>query len=194
MKTKALFLFVLATFTVSAIFATQLPSMNILPVKAEKTILAFENGKAEHFELTVANSDNEILYYKKSETPVENYKTAFDFSNLENGMYHVTLTVGNWTLDRELTVKGRQIEVGEEVRLAAPVFQFEDNLLHVSFLNMGQKNVYMNIYKQGDHVAGKKLGKEICVQKSFDLSKLDKGLYEVVLNDKYKTYSYYVQK
>lgn len=194
MKTKALFLFVLATFLASATFATKLPSMNIVPVKANKTILAFENAKAAHFELSVANSENEILYYKKSETPVENYKTAFDFSNLENGCYHVTLTVGNWTLDRELTVKGSQIEVGKEVRLAAPVFLFEDNMLQVSFLNMGQKNVFLNIYKEGDHVAGKKLGNEVCVQKTFDLSKLDKGLYEVVLNDKYKSYSYYVKK
>lgn len=194
MKTKTLFLFVLATFLASATFATKLPSMNIVPIKVDKTILAFENGEAAHFELSVSNNENEILYYKKSETPVENYKTTFDFSNLENGCYHVTLTFGNWTLDRELTVKGSQINVGKEVRLAAPVFLFKDNMLQVSFLNMGQKNVFLNIFKDGDHVAGKKLGNEVCVQKVFDFSKLDKGLYEVVLNDKYKSYSYYVKK
>jgi hypothetical protein len=194
MKTKVLFLFVLATFLATATFATNLPSMKITPVKADKTILSFENNKAVNFELTVSNFENEIIYYKKSEAPVENYKAAFDFSNLENGSYHVTLTVGNWTLDRKLTVKGSQIEVGEEVRLAAPVFLFEDNMLQVSFLNMGQKNVFLNIYKGGDHVTGKKLGNEICVQKVFDLSKLNKGLYEVVLTDKYKTYTYYVNK
>jgi len=194
MKTKKLFLFVLATFIVSATFATNLPSMSIVPVKAEKTILTFENSKLAHFELTIANSENEILYYKKSESPVENYKTVFDFSNLDNDTYHVSLTAGSWTIDREMTVKGNRIEVGEEVRLAAPVFSYNENLLSVSFLNMGQKNVFLNIYKEGDHVSGKKLGNEVCIQKSFDFSKLDKGIYEVVINDRYKNYSYYVTK
>lgn len=194
MKTKALFLFVLATFLVSATFATKLPSMNIVPVKAEKTILEIANGEAAHFELTVVNSNNEILYYKKSETPVENYKTVFDFSHLDNDCYHVSLTVGNWTLDRRLTVKGNRIEVGGEVRLAAPVFAHNGNQLDVSFLNMGQKNVFLNIYKEGEHVTGRKLGNEICLQKSFDLSKLGKGSYEVVINDKFKEYYYYVKK
>lgn len=194
MKTKVLLLTVLATFLASATFATKLPSMNIVPVKAEKTILEIENGEASHFELTVVNSNNEILYYKKSETPVENYKTVFDFSNLDNDCYHVSLSVGNWTLGRQLTVKGNRIEVGNEVRFAAPVFSYNDNQLDVSFLNMGQKNVFLNIYKEGEHVAGRKLGNEICLQKSFDLSKLDKGLYEVTINDKFKEYSYYVKK
>ena len=194
MKTKKLFLFVLATFIVSATFATNLPSMSIVPVKAEKTILTFENSKLAHFELTISNSENEILYYKKSESPVENYKTVFDFSNLDNDTYHVSLTAGSWTIDREMTVKGNRIEVGEEVRLAAPVFSYNENLLSVSFLNMGQKNVFLNIYKEGDHVSGKKLGNEVCIQKSFDFSKLDKGIYEVVINDRYKNYSYYVTK
>lgn len=194
MKTKTLFLVVLATFLASATFATKLPSMNIVPVKAEKAILEIANGETAHFELTVVNSNNEILYYKKSETPVENYKTVFDFSRLDNDCYHVSLTVGNWTLDRQLTVKGNRIEVGGEVRLAAPVFSYNDNQLNVSFLNMGQKNVFLNIYKEGEHVTGRKLGDDICLQKSFDLSKLDKGLYHVVINDKFKEYSYYVKK
>ena len=56
MKTKTLFLFVLATFLASATFATKLPTMKIVPVKANKTILAFENAEAAHFELSVANS------------------------------------------------------------------------------------------------------------------------------------------
>ena len=194
MKTKALFLVVLATFLASATFATKLPSMSIVPVKAEKTILTFENSKVTHFELTIANSDNEILSYKKSETPVENYKTVFDLSNLDNDCYHVSLTAGNWTMNRELIVKGNRIEVGEEVRLASPVFSFNENYLNVSFFNMGQKNVFLNIYQDGNHIAGKKLGNEVCIQKTFDLSKLDKGMYEVVINDKFKNYSYYVKK
>jgi hypothetical protein len=42
----------------------------------------------------------------------------------------------------------------------------------------------MSIYQDGMYIAGKKLGKELCIQKIFDLSKLDHGKYEVVLSDR----------
>lgn len=194
MKTKTFLLILLATFTFSTVFATKLPSMNIVPVQSGKTLLAFENYKSAHFEVTITNSDNEILYYKKSEEPVEKYRTVLNFSELENDSYNLSLTVGNWTLNRKLTVKGEKVEVGEEVRLAAPVFSYKNDLLGVSFLNTGRKNVFINIYKNGEHVSGKKLGKEISVQKSFDLSNLGEGSYKVVLNDNFKTYSYCLEK
>jgi len=194
MKTKTFILSVVAVFLASAVFATKLPSMKIVPVEAEKTLVTFETGSAAQFELSVKNLIGETLYYKKSEKPVENYRAVFDFSNLKNGCYEVSLSSGSCTLNRKLTVSGEKIKVGEEIRLFSPVYTFENNLLSVSFLNKGEKNVFLNIYKEGDHVAGRKLGKEVCIQKYFDLSQLDEGLYEVVLTDKFKNYSYYVRK
>lgn len=194
MKTKRIILSVFAVLMASAVFATKLPSMKIVPVEAEKTIVSFETGSAAQFELSVKSLNGETLYYKKSEEPVENYRAVFDFSNLNSGCYQLSLSSGNCTLNRKLTISGKRIEVGDEVRLFAPVYSFENNLLNVSFLNMGQKNVFLNIYQDGNHISGKKLGNEVCLQKTFDFSNLGKGVYEVVLNDKFKEYSYHLEK
>lgn len=194
MKTKTIILSVFALLLASAVFATKLPSMKIVPMGAEKTIVTLESGSAAGFELSVKNLQGETLYYKKSENPVENYRTVFDFSKLNSGCYNLSLNSGNCTLNRKLTISGENIEVGDEIRLFAPVYTFEDNLLNVSFLNKGHKNVFLNIYQDGKYVSGTKLGKEVCIQKTLDFSKLTEGTYEVILSDRYKDYSYTVVK
>lgn len=194
MKTKAFILSVFAIFLASAAFATKLPSMKIASEEASKAIVAFETGSAAGFELSVKSLRGETLYYKKSEKPIENYRAVFDFSNLNNGCYQVSLSTGNCTLNRKLTISGERIEVGEEIRLFAPVYSFENNLLNISFLNKGQKNVFLNVFHEGDYVSGTKLGKEMCIQKSLDFSNLPEGTYQVVLSDKFKDYNYTVVK
>lgn len=194
MKTKAFILSVFAIFLASTVFATKLPSMKIVPSEVSKTVVTFETGSAAGFELSVKSLSGETLYYKKSEEPVENYRTVFDFSKLNNGIYQVSLSTGNCTLNRKLTISGERIKVGEEIRLFAPVYSFENNLLNISFLNKGQKNVFLNVFNEGNHVSGTKLGKEMCIQKSLDFSKLPEGTYQVVLSDKYNDYNYTVVK
>lgn len=194
MKTKSILLSVLAIFLASTVFATKLPSMKIVPTEANKTILAFETVSTAGFELTIENLNGETLHYKKAETPVKNYRTVFNFSELQDGCYNVSFSSENCILKRELTILGEKIKVGEEVRLFAPFYSFENNLLNVSFLNKGQKNVFLNIFYDSQYVSGTKLGKELCIQKSLDFSKLPKGTYHVILSDKFQDYSYTVVK
>ncbi len=194
MKTKNFVLTVFAVLFAATTFATKLPTMKIVPVEAEKTIVSFESATPSHFELTVKNTDGKTLYYKKSESPVQNYRTLFDFSEMGTGRYRVNLSYGNCTLCRNVTITGHEVNVGEEVRLFSPVYSFENNRLNVSFLNKAQKNVFLNVYQDGEHVTGTKLGKEICIQKTVDFSKLGNGTYEVVLSDRHNDYTYVVNK
>jgi hypothetical protein len=194
MKTKAFILSALAIFLASAVFATKLPTMKIVPAEKSKTIVAFETGTTSGFELTVKNLQGETLYYKKSEEPVDSYRTVFDFSNLNDGPYQVSLNTGNCTVNRKLTISGNRVQLGEETRLFAPVYSFQNNMLNVSFLNKGQKYVFLNVFQDGDYVSGAKLGKAMCIQKTLDFSKLPEGTYQVVLSDKFKDYSYTVVK
>lgn len=195
MKTKSLVLTALAIFVAATGFATQLPTMNVVPVKNEKALVAFETMSPATFELSLKNHRGEILFYKKSEEPVQNYGLVFDLHNLEDGNYHVSLKHGNCMLDRQITVSnGTNLKVGEEIRMFSPSFKFENNTLQVSYLNSTQKNVFLNIYRNGQHVAGKKLGKEICIQKALDFSKLEEGPYEIILSNNNSEFQYSIQK
>ncbi|MBW6534352.1 MAG: hypothetical protein K0B11_05055 [Mariniphaga sp.] len=195
MKTKNLVLTAMAVFVAATVFATQLPTMNVIPVKNEKALVAFETMSPANFELSLKNQRGETVYYKKSEVPVQNYKLVFDLKNLENGNYHVNLKHGNCTLDRLITVSnGTNLKVGEEIRMFSPYYKFGNNTLQISYLNNSQKNVFLNIYRDGQYVTGKKLGKEMCIQKTLDFSKLEKGTYNVVLTNNSNEFQFTVQK
>ena len=195
MKTKSLLLTVMAVFVAATVFATQRPTMNVIPVQNEKALVAFETMSPANFELSLKNQRGETIYYKKSEEPAQNYKLVFNLQDLEDGNYHVNLKHGNFTLDRQITISnGKHLKVGEEIRMFSPYYKFENNLLQVSYLNNSQKSVFLNIFCDGQYVTGKKLGKEMCIQKVLDFSKLEKGTYDVVLTNNNNEFQFTVQK
>ncbi len=195
MKTKSMAFSALALLVAVTVSATKLPTMNVIPVQKEKALVAFECASPSDFELSIQNSNGETLYYKKSEKPVQSFSTVVNFHELETGSYDVSLTYGNCKLSREVTIlKNGNIAIGEEITQFAPSYKFEDNLLKVSYLNKKLRNVNMSIYQDGTYIAGKKLGKDMCIQKIFDLSKLDHGKYEVVLSDRENEYAFLVEK
>lgn len=195
MKTKSLLLTAMAIFVAATGFATQLPTMNVIPVQNEKALVAFETMSPANFELSLKNQRGETIYYKKSEEPVQSYRLVFDLQELEDGNYHVNLNHGNCTLDRLITISnGTNLKVGEEIRMFSPYYKFENNTLQISYLNNSQKNVFLNIFRDGQHITGKKLGKEMCIQKALDFSKLEKGTYNVVLTNNSNEFQFTVQK
>jgi len=102
---------------------------------------------------------------------------------------------GNCTLVRQLTLSAHsRLKVGEEIRMFSPACSFEDNILKLSYLNNTQKNVFLNVYQDGTHITGKKLGKELCIQKLIDLSRLEEGEYQVVLTSGTQDYTYAIRK
>ncbi|MEE4286620.1 MAG: hypothetical protein V2I31_10735 [Mariniphaga sp.] len=195
MKTKNFVLTAMAVLVAATVFATQLPTMNVIPVQNEKALVAFETMSPANFELSLTNQRGETIYYKKSEEPAQNYKVVLNLQELEDGNYHVNLKHGNCTLDRQITVSnGTNLKVGEEIRMFSPYYNFENNTLRVSYLNNSHKNVFLNIYRDGQYITGKKLGKEMCIQKSLDFSKLEEGIYEVVLINNNNEFQFTVQK
>jgi hypothetical protein len=195
MRTKSVVLTVLAIFIAAAVSATKPPVMNVITVQKEKALVAIESSVPFEFELNVQNKKGETLYSRKSENPVHNYSTVLSFSMLECGSYHVNLTFGNCTIHREIILSNNgRIKVGEEIKTYSPFYQFEDNLLKISYLNNQLHDINLSIYQNGEHIAAKKLGKDMCIQKVFDFSKLDDGEFLVVLNDRHHKYPYYFHK
>lgn len=195
MKTRNFVLTALALIVATTVSATKIPTLSVIPVDNQKALVAFETASPAAVELFLKNNAGEILYYKKSETPVDNMRMVFDFQELKDGIYDICLDFDNCKINREVTISKHHLEsVGEQNRTFGPYCKFEDNLLKVSYLNTNQKHVLMNIYHEGQYVAGRKLGKEMCIQKVFDLSKLESGQYEIVLSSSNDEYLFTVSK
>ncbi|MEN8117344.1 MAG: hypothetical protein ABFS16_10215 [Bacteroidota bacterium] len=193
MKTKTWVLTALACLIVAIGFATDFPKMNVVPVEAEKALVAFESVEPSPLEITLTTDDGEILYFKRTEKRCTEYKKIFNFSELGEGNYCVCINFGNRSIARKVDVTKDDIKVGPPQRLYEPYFCMKGDKLNVSFLNCSQKQVYVNIYREGQHVTGVKLGKDLAIQKCLDFSKLESGEYEIVLTDCFKDHKYIAQ-
>lgn len=190
MKTKTWVLAALAFFIVAIGNASDFPKMNVVPVEAEKAMVAFQSDEASLLEITLTASNGEIVYFKKTKQRFSEYKKVFDFSVLGEGNYCLCVNFGNRSLNRTIYVDKNEIKVGPEQRLFEPYFSLNDKKLNVSFLNCPCKEVYVNIYRNGKHIEGINFGSELAIQKCIDLSNLGKGDYEVVLTDRFKNHKY----
>lgn len=193
MKTKTWVVTALALFIVAVGFATDFPKMNVIPVEAEKALVAYKSSEATPLEITLTNYQGEILYYKKTQKRYSEYKKVFDFSELGEGDYCICVNFGNRSVSRNVTVDKNEIKVGVAQQLYEPYFCLKDKKLNVSFFNGPQKPVYVNIYKDGEHIEAINLGKDLAIQKRLDLSQLKKGEYEIVLSDLFKDHKYITQ-
>ncbi|HZH73992.1 MAG TPA: hypothetical protein VFD91_15960 [Mariniphaga sp.] len=195
MKTRDFVLTALGLLLAVTVSATKIPTLNVVPLKEQRALMAFESEKPTAVEVSLKNQKGETLYYKKSKAAVEELKLILNFKNLVDGVYDVSVELDNCKLNRQIKLTGHKVsEVGDASRTYGPYCKFEDNLLKISYLNTTQNNVLLNLYHQGKHVAGKKLGKEMCIQKAIDLSKLEKGEYSVVIGDKLNKFYFVINK
>lgn len=194
MKTKYWVATALALLIASIGNATETPKMNFIPSGNNKALLTFNSPSAYPIEVSVCSESSDVVYYWMSEKPQDHLSQIFDLSEIGNGNFNVCINYGGQSINRKLSVKNEGIEVGPSVQLYEPYFQFENNQLKISFLNVVQKNVYLNIYKDGEHVTGVRLGKTMDVQKCLDFSKLEGGTYDVILSENFKDHKYTVQK
>lgn len=190
MKTRTWGVTALAFFIVAIGYATDFPKMNIVPVEAEKALVAYKSTEATPLEITLTNFDGEILYFKRTQKRYNEYNKVFDFSEHGTGKYCICINFGNCSISRNISVHKNNIDVGAPQRLYEPYFCLKNKKLNVSFFNCPQKPVYINIYRNGEHIKGINLGKNLTIQKCLDLSRLKKGVYEVVLSDFVKERTY----
>ncbi len=194
MKTISRVLATLAVLLATTSYGADIPKLNIVPVEAEKALVAFESESPALFEITIQKVNGEIVYYKKSKKPLNEYRQVFDFSTSGPGTYRVCISDGEKCISRDMEVTHKKILVGGAICFYEPYFNFQDNRLNVSFLNTGTREVLLSIYQDNEFLTRLKMGNDLTIQKYIDFSKLEKGEYDVVLDDGYNHYSYLVSK
>jgi hypothetical protein len=194
MKTSIGILTILALFITSIGFATDTPKMNIVANDNDRILVSFESATACPVEITITDEDGVIMHNWRTESPQNAVNQLLNLSALERGVYTVTLNYGGTSINREISITRNEIKVGPPVKLYEPYFSFKNNMLKVSFLNVASKNVFLNVYKDGEHYNGFNFGKDFDIQKCIDFSMAGKGKYEVVLTDYFKEHHYTVTK
>ncbi len=189
MKTKAWVVFTLAILFAVAASATDLPKMNVVQVEEGTAMVAYQSVSSTPLELTLTNADGEILYHKQT-LRCKEYKEMLDLKELGNGEFCISINYGNQSVSRKIWVKDKCILVQDATHCFEPYFCIKNEHLNVSFLNTSLKPVFINIYEDGELVFGYNLGKELSIQRGFDLSRLDHGTYEVVLTDDVKEHKF----
>lgn len=183
MKTNHLVLAMLAIFFVTTGFAAKNPQMYIKASEGKKIQVMVESEKALPFEIEITAKNGGFVYQWKSDSPVTEAKTQFDLSQVGQGDFTVSLNYGANSVNRDLRISKKSIEVGEPVYSYEPLFSFKDNILKVSYLNLSNDKVFLKVYKQGEYFAGLNLGSRIDIQKAIDFSTAGKGEYHIVLTD-----------
>ena len=176
----------------NTLMATGNLKVNILPLTAEKAVVAISNTAVANFQISIANEKGEVVYYKETDADSKDFRKVFDFSNLDKGDYKLSVTVNESTTERPFKIENKNIAVGKEKSIMEPYFAYKDGVLKLSYLNFSEENLSLNFYDKNDLVYSKEIGDRFNVNEGFNLSKLDKGVYSVVLSTDEKSYTYNV--
>ncbi|NCB07088.1 MAG: hypothetical protein EOM73_02870 [Bacteroidia bacterium] len=194
MKTIKFLFTVTAVALVAIATAVEKPKMNVIPLTAERAIVAITNENAARIELSIYSEKGEMVYFKQSSEPLTDYLRIFDFESLEKGNYVLNLKVNDTRLSRDFTVDNKGISVGDSKLRFDPYFEYKDNVLKFSYLNFDKENLKFAIYNNDDMVYQSKIGNDFTLSAGYDLSKLSAGNYKVVLSSYNKEFSYDIVK
>jgi len=191
MKTisKLTMLFAFVAFANTLMAAGNL-KVNILPLNSEQAVVAITTVDAANLQISIENDKGEKVYYKEPDADNKDYRKVFDFSNLEKGEYKLSVSTNGLTTERNFSIDNENIAVGSEKSVLEPYFAYKDGVLKISYLNFPEENMNLSFYTDGDLVYSKEMGKKFNASEGFDLSKLEKGNYTVVLSTTSQSYSY----
>jgi len=195
MKTimKVILVFVLAVVT-SAAFAAGNLKLNVLPVSGEKAFVDISSLADKTVSLTLSDEDGNVVYFKENVVSKENLRKLYDFSDLEDGNYKLTVNSDGLVAERQLKKGNHTIEVGNESTVLSPYFAFQDNILKCSYMNFMYDNVSLKIYQDNLLLFSKKIGSHFSVTDGLNLKNLESGDYLVCLVAGDKEFYYNVRK
>lgn len=194
MKTIKQLAVVLAVAFASVATAVEKPKLNVQPLSPERAVVTIQNEKEAIIELSIYADNGDLVYYKKSSEPVNNYQKVFDFKDLQEGQYSLHLRVNNTKLEKTFQVDENGITVGEEKMRFDPYFSYNNGVLKFSYLNFDREKYYLSIYNEDGLVYESPVGKDFNLTNGYDLSSLESGNYLVVLSSAKNEYRFSLEK
>lgn len=194
MKTIKLVFTVMAVAVAAIVTGVEKPKMNVTPVSADRAIVSILNENPAQFEVSIKAENGDLVYYKQSDNSITDYRKIFDFTDLEAGNYLLNLKVNGTSVSNDFSVSHKGIVVGEKKMRYAPFFNHKENVLQLSYLNFDQEPLKLKFFDNKGLVYQKELGKDFNITTGYDLSKLEKGSYTVVLSSFDNEFTYNLVK
>jgi hypothetical protein len=179
---KKISLFIITIFFGAATaFASGKNAMNIIPLTADRVLVAMEQEKPAPVEVRVTDEDGRLVFYKSVRRSNGDYRKIYDLSALENGRYDVVFSIDNAQTKRTIELKDDKVVVGELRYSYDPTFIFDNDNLKFSYLNFDKEDFMLKLYLNGQMVYESKVGNDFALTRGFNLSRLGNGSYDVVL-------------
>jgi len=194
MKTIKFLFTVVAVSIVAIATAVEKPKMNVVPLTSDRAVVSIQNDSEAIFELSILAENGELVYYKQSAKPLNSYQKVYDFKDLADGNYTLTLKVNDTRLSKEFAVASSGIQVGESKLRFDPYFAYDENVLKLSYLNFDGEQYTLNIYDENGLVYKSQLGDDFNMVNGYDLSALASGSYDVTLSSSNNEFMYTIEK
>ncbi len=191
MKTIITVVLALATMFAGAV---EKPRLDIYPVKDGKAVVALANENPATFVISLKTNEGSTVYYNKAKESNTGYRKMFDFSELEDGAYQLSVKVNTTTISRNIQITDGTLHVSESELRFDPYFAFADGVLKISYLNFDKEDLSITIMDDGEVLYEAELGNDFNNMVGYDLSKLNGGTYRVILAGGNEDYSYTIKK
>ncbi len=194
MKTMKTIITIIAVAFVAIATAVEKPKMNVIPLSADRSIIALSNNTPALFEVSVFADNGALVYYKQSNKKETNYRKIFDFKALEEGNYEIQFKVNDTKIKRDLVIDANDIVVGAPQLSYDPFIVFNEGQLKVSYLNFDEEKLSLNIFSKGDLLYKSELGKDFAINAGYNLNNLPKGKYDITISGNDNLYTYSIEK
>jgi hypothetical protein len=201
MKTKVFYLatkitvaVILVAILVIEANASGTPNLKMIPYAPERALIALTDNTNLVSELTIENVSGDVVYYKEGRISDELYSKKFNFANLGDGDYKVTVNNKNGENELLFNVRDKKITVKSDKTLKEPFVEIKDDILKLSFLNNSLNEVNLTVSNEDGVVYTKSLGNDFSINAGFNLASLERGEYAINITDGVKTYSYNFNK
>jgi len=194
MKTmlKVTLLFAFVAFA-NTLFATGSLMVNMLPINAEKAVVAISTLSSSNFNITIVDEKDQIVYYQEVADQGAGYRKVYNFSYLDDGTYKLTVESNDLSSELQFQKSHGTIKVGEEKTTLEPFFEYEDGIFRCSYLNFTRENVTIYFFKNNQQLYTKNIGRDFNVQQALNLLQLASGSYDAVLTAGEKQFLYTIE-
>lgn len=190
MKTIKLVFTVMALAVATITTAVEKPKMSVTPITTNRAVVSILNENPAVFEMSIEDRNGAVVYYKQTNSALTDYRKVFDFEGLDAGEYVFNLKVNDTKVSNNFEVSNNGIVVGESKMHFDPYFNYTNNVLQLSYLNFDQERLMLKFFDENRLVYKTELGKDFNIATGYDLSKLERGTYRVVLSSNKSQYTY----
>jgi hypothetical protein len=170
-------------------------NVNLVTLPNNRVAVSAENPQKKPMFIEFVNSlTSESVYYGKLSND-EHIEKFFDLSNLPEGLYTISTSVGNMVYEKQISLQESKTLLLAETKYAIPAFYHNDRNLKVTVFNPRNEDVDISFWKDSESFFSDKPKVKGTFERSYNLKNLDPGVYsvEVTTGGKYYSHSFEIR-